>query len=178
MGRTFQRMELCHHLSVRENVGLGIEAGLAGSRPWSHIASTRAEVKRVRHAVDGALARCSLTALAESIVGDLSTGQCRLVELARVVAGNFSLLLLDEPSSGLDRAETVAFGVILKELAADAGTGILLVEHDMSLVLTICDYVYVLDFGELIFEGTPAEIVASPMVQKAYLGSTDLEVSA
>ena len=85
------------------------------------------------------------------------------------------MLLLDEPSSGLDHAESRRFGEILTHVVAERGVGILLVEHDMTLVLDICDDVYVLDFGRPIFHGTPAEIQASPLVRAAYLGAPDLE---
>jgi ABC-type branched-subunit amino acid transport system ATPase component len=122
--------------------------------------------------------RCGLTDLADELAANLSTGQGRLVELARVIAGGFRMLLLDEPSSGLDKAETERFGTILSDLAEEMGTGILLVEHDMSLVLSVCDYVYVLDFGQLIFEGTPQQVMQSPLVQAAYLGSADMETAA
>jgi len=118
---------------------------------------------------------CEITDIADVPAVSLSTGQRRLVELARCLAGPFGLLLLDEPSSGLDRTETARFGEILKRVVADRGTGILLVEHDMSLVLEICEDIYVLDFGELIFEGTPDEAVASPIVKAAYLGDTEVE---
>ena len=84
-----------------------------------------------------------------------------MVELARVVAGPFDVLLLDEPSSGLDRSETTAFGEILRRVVAERGCAILLVEHDVGLVMRVCDYIYVLDFGELIFEGEPAAVAAS-----------------
>jgi ABC-type branched-subunit amino acid transport system ATPase component len=105
----------------------------------------------------------------------LSTGQRRLVELARCLAGPFRLLLLDEPSSGLDRAETQRFGEILRRVVAERGIGILLVEHDMSLVLDVCEFLYVLDFGELIFQGTPDEITSSEIVKAAYLGDAAVE---
>ena len=81
------------------------------------------------------------------------------------------MLLLDEPSSGLDRAETIHFGEILKRVVADRGVGILLVEHDMSLVMRVCAYIYVLDFGQLIFEGESTAVSSSSVVQAAYLGS-------
>jgi ABC-type branched-subunit amino acid transport system ATPase component len=87
--------------------------------------------------------------------------------------------LLDEPSSGLDKAETVLFGNILRELIATRDLGILIVEHDMNLVMRICDYIYVLDFGQPIFEGTPSEVRASNEVRAAYLGSeADVAVGA
>ena len=103
--------------------------------------------------------------------GELSTGQRRLVELARCLAGPFDVLLLDEPSSGLDRDETAAFDDVLQQVVRERGCGILLVEHDMSLVLNVCSYIYVLDFGQLIFEGDPGAVASSPDVQPAYLGS-------
>src|SRR5690606_9339939 len=102
-------------------------------------------------------------------VVSLSTGQRRLVELARAMAARSTMLLLDEPSSGLDHGETAAFGDILLGLV-ERGLGILLVEHDMGLVMRVCDHLYVLDFGCLIFEGTPEEVAASPVVRQAYLG--------
>ena len=110
-------------------------------------------------------------------MGTLSTGQKRLVELARTLAGGFQLLLLDEPSSGLDEEETEMFGTILENVVAERGLGILIVEHDMALVMAVCDYLYVLDFGHLIFEGTPAEVQASELVRAAYLGSEAVEVA-
>jgi len=110
-------------------------------------------------------------AIADRTVGTLSTGQCRLVELARVLAGDFRLLLLDEPSSGLDAEETSAFGGVLEAVVAERRVGILLVEHDMSLVMRVCEYLYVLDFGKPIFDGTPEEVRASDVVRAAYLGT-------
>ncbi len=85
------------------------------------------------------------------------------------------MLLLDEPSSGLDRAETAAFGRVLQRVVRERGVAILLVEHDMNLVMEICEYIYVLDFGELVFEGTPSDVSSSDIVRAAYLGSDDVE---
>jgi ABC-type branched-subunit amino acid transport system ATPase component/branched-subunit amino acid ABC-type transport system permease component len=178
LGRTFQQMELFDSLTVRENVELGAEGGNAGPNPLRHLTSTL----RTRHLVRGrateAMRRCDLTELADRTVGSLSTGQRRLVELARCVAGPFRILLLDEPSSGLDRAETARFGEILQQAVAERGIGILLVEHDMALVTDICDYVYVLDFGKPIFQGTTAEVMSSPVVKAAYLGDDEVERAA
>jgi ABC-type branched-subunit amino acid transport system ATPase component len=98
-----------------------------------------------------------------------------MVELARALAGSFEVLLLDEPSSGLDRAETEVFGRVLQRVVSERGTAILLVEHDMTLVMDICDYLYVLDFGQLLFHGTPSEVAASDTVRAAYLGSEEIE---
>ncbi len=171
LGRTFQRMELFDSLTVADNVALGREAGMAGSRPLRHLLTSRAERARIGEAVDEAVELCGLEALAGRRAGAISTGQRRLVELARAIAGQFKVLLLDEPSSGLDGHETKRFGGILREVIARRGTGILLVEHDMSLVMDVCDYIYVIDFGLPIFEGTPPEVRTSEVVRAAYLGS-------
>ena len=172
LGRTFQRMQLFDSLTVAENVALGREAGLAGANPVRLMLAAPGEADQVSEAGAAALELCGLRGVAGRRAGSLSTGERRLVELARVLAGRFSLLLLDEPSSGLDRSETARFGEILGRTVAERGTGILLVEHDMALVLSVCDYIYVLEFGRVIFEGTPADIRGSKVVRKAYLGQS------
>ena len=171
LGRTFQRIELFDSLTVRQNVALGREGALAGSAPWRQLVASRAERRTLATAADEALRVCGLEGDAERPAGALSTGRRRLVELARVLAGGFRLLLLDEPSSGLDDAESERFGEILTEVVRDRGLGVLLVEHHMGLVLSVCDYLYVLDFGRLLFEGTPDEAVVSDEVRAAYLGT-------
>lgn len=173
LGRTFQHMELFDSLSARQNVALGVEGAYAGWNPMRHVLTTprqsRETVQRTAHALE----LCGLTDLAESSAGSLSTGQRRLVELARCIAGGHNLLLLDEPSSGLDRVETERFGEILMRVVEERGVGILLIEHDMALVNKVCDYVYVIDFGKPLFEGPVAEVGASPLVRAAYLGESD-----
>ena len=111
-----------------------------------------------------------LVDLADQPVGALPTGQARLVELGRALAARPSVLLLDEPASGLDEQETDAFGDLLIQLAAN-GLGILLVEHDVPLVMRVCERLSVLDFGQIIAEGTPAEVRANEAVLSAYLGT-------
>jgi ABC-type branched-subunit amino acid transport system ATPase component len=175
MGRTFQRMELFDSLTVQANVALGREAGLAGSRPLRHLRPARGDAARVAAATSEALEHCGIAHLAKKRPANLSTGQRRLVELARVIAGNFRLLLLDEPSSGLDRRETARFGEVLESLVEPADKGILLVEHDMSLVMKICSYIHVLDFGQPIFEGTAEQVRQSELVRAAYLGTEEVE---
>jgi ABC-type branched-subunit amino acid transport system ATPase component len=101
----------------------------------------------------------------------LSTGEKRLVELARVLSGSFDMLLLDEPSSGLHGVEVDRFGDTLVRVVEERGIGIVLVEHDMGLVRRICDQVFVMDFGRLIFSGTTEEMLASEAVRSAYLGA-------
>jgi ABC-type branched-subunit amino acid transport system ATPase component len=154
---------------------MGAEGVLAGANPLKQIVGAPGQRATVQASARGALELCDIESLADVPAMALSTGQRRLVELARCLAGPFELLLLDEPSSGLDHAETERFGEILNRVVAERGIGILLVEHDMSLVLDICQHIYVLDFGELIFQGSPPEVMNSPIVQAAYLGDAEVE---
>jgi ABC-type branched-subunit amino acid transport system ATPase component/branched-subunit amino acid ABC-type transport system permease component len=170
LGRTFQLMELCDSLTVWENIVMAREAVMAGANSWRQVVSRRGEGEAVKEAVSLAIARCGLTPLAGVQVGSLSSSQRRLVEIARCLAGSFRVLLLDEPSSGLDRVATERLGQILRSIADEDGLGILLVEHDMSLVMSICDYIYVMEFGTPIFEGEPAAVQSSDRVRAAYLG--------
>jgi ABC-type branched-subunit amino acid transport system ATPase component len=178
LGRTFQRMELFETLSVRENVAMGREAAMAGRNPLRHLAAPRAQRRSTQRHAETAMELCNIAHLADRRPADLSTGQRRLVELARVAAGEFRVLLLDEPSSGLDGAETERFGDILRSLVTERGLGILIVEHDMALVMSTCEYIYVLDFGKPIFEGTPLQVQTSELVRSAYLGSEAPELDA
>ena len=162
LGRSFQVMQLCESLTVFDNVALGRESSQAGARPISQLVASRDD-QRVRTAAAAeALELCGITDLADRQAGELSTGQRRLVELARCLAGPFDLLLLDEPSSGLDRDETAQFGDVLQRVVDERGCGILLVEHDMSLVMRVCSYMYVLDFGVLIFDGDATAVARQP----------------
>jgi ABC-type branched-subunit amino acid transport system ATPase component len=171
LGRTFQRMQLFRSMTVRENIAVAYEARLAGASAWRQIVASRAARRETDSVVTAAIDSCSLGDVADAVAGTLSTGRQRLVDLARACVAGADVLLLDEPSSGLDRAETVQFGAILRRLMAARPVAILLVEHDMSLVMSVCDYLYVLDFGRHIFEGTPAETQASTVVRAAYLGA-------
>jgi ABC-type branched-subunit amino acid transport system ATPase component len=176
LGRTFQQMELFDSLSVRANVAVGAEARLASANPLRHVVRFRGERARIRLAADVAMSICGVAHLADVTVGNLSTGQRRLVELARCVSGDFDIYLLDEPSSGLDRVETAEFARILRQLVETRGIGILIVEHDIALVASICDTLHVLDFGQPIFSGIPRDALSSPVVQSAYLGTAAIEV--
>lgn len=156
IGRTFQRLELFGSLTARENVLVAVEG--RGLRR-----------RRARSAADDLLERMGLTAVADTPADVLSTGTARLLEMARALACRPDVLLLDEPSSGLNSAESARLGENLTELAAE-GMTILLVEHDMELIMAVCRHIFVLDFGQMIAAGTPAEIQASPEVRRAYLG--------
>jgi ABC-type branched-subunit amino acid transport system ATPase component len=173
LGRTFQRMELFASLSVRENVALAVESLHIGDDPLTQLGlrqGGRRVKTEVRETVNALVAATGLEAVADRLAGELSTGQGRLLELARALARRPRILLLDEPSSGLDVKESRAFGELLVSLVAQRGLGILMIEHDMSLVLEICDPIYVLDFGKPLMVGSPAEVRASETVRDAYLG--------
>jgi ABC-type branched-subunit amino acid transport system ATPase component len=149
---------------------MGREAVLAGANPLAQIVGSRQSGRLVSAVAEEALALTGMAHLAETQGARLSIGQRRLVELARTLAGLFDVLLLDEPSSGLDGRESEHLGRVLKTVVAERGYAVLLVEHDMTLVRNVCDYLYVLDFGSLIFEGTPEEVQTSEVVRAAYLG--------
>lgn len=170
IGRTFQRMELFDSMTVAENVAIGPEAFLFGSRRWGRVLGSLRERREIQSRAKMAIERCGIQDIAEKPVEALSTGQRRLVELARALATPFRFLLLDEPSSGLDVNETIRFGQILQGFVAETGLGVLLVEHDMTLVASICSYIHVLDFGRVIFAGTTRETLSSEVVKTAYLG--------
>jgi ABC-type branched-subunit amino acid transport system ATPase component len=170
LGRTFQRMELFDSMNVIENVSMGPEGVLSSRRPWGQFWAPTSERREITDRAREAMHRCGLEAQANRRVRDLSTGQRRLVELARAIASPFNFLLLDEPSSGLDVHETEEFGQVLVGHVRDTGVGVLLVEHDMALVADVCTEVYVLDFGRLIWSGPTAEAMTAETVRAAYLG--------
>jgi branched-chain amino acid transport system ATP-binding protein len=120
------------------------------------------------------LERVGVGGYADERADSIPTGTARLLELARALACDPRLLLLDEPSSGLDESETDDFGCLLRDLAGE-GRAVLMVEHDMDLVMSVCDEIHVLDFGRVVASGPPAEIRANQRVQEAYLGYSEEE---
>ncbi len=146
LARTFQRLELFTSLTVRENIRV---AGEIRNR-WS--IRRRAGID-VTGETERIISLLGLEAVAEREVAEIPTGQARIVELGRALMTRPRLLLLDEPASGQDDNETEQFGALLRRLNSD-GMTILLVEHDMSLVMSVCDHVHVLDFGSIIASGT------------------------
>ena len=170
IARTFQRLEVFGSLTARDNVLVAAEV----HRSWSHQRYEPASV------ADAVLERVGISHVAGEQVDSLPTGIARLVELGRALATQPKMLLLDEPSSGLDEDESAEFGRLLSSLASD-GLGILLVEHDIELVMSVCSLIHVLDFGAILAVGTPREIQADEKVRAAYLGiegDVDLTVPA
>jgi ABC-type branched-subunit amino acid transport system ATPase component len=173
VGRTFQRMELFASLTVRENIALAVETRHVRDDPLTQlglVGGGRQVRRQVSRIADQLLEETGLGPVASRLAGEISTGQGRLVELARALARDPRMLLLDEPSSGLDATESAAFGRLLVRVTSERDLGVLMVEHDMSLVLSICERIHVLDFGRMLFVGTPEDVRASQEVRAAYLG--------
>ncbi len=166
LARTFQRLELFGSLSAAHNVQVGLEST---DRPWTLSSRTR---RSAGTTVPERLAKVGIGVERDRQASEMPTGTARLVELARALAIGPKVLLLDEPGSGLDETESEALGDLLVDLSGD-GVAVLLVEHDMELVMRVCDYIYVLDFGQIIASGTPDEIRTNAKVQAAYLGAQE-----
>jgi ABC-type branched-subunit amino acid transport system ATPase component len=162
ISRTFQRLETFGTLSVRDNVLVAAEM----RRGWSR------EKFKPGDLADELVERLGLRSVAKERVDRLPTGTQRLVEMARALATKPRVVLLDEPSAGLNESETTELSELLIELAA-TGLAILLVEHDMGLVMSACHHIHVLDFGQIIAFGTPNEVQENPLVRAAYLGEGD-----
>ena len=160
IARTFQRLEVFGSLSARDNILVAAEI----HKGWDRSAPPPQEV------TEEILDKVGVRAVANERVDSMPTGLARLVELGRALATKPRLLLLDEPSSGLNEEETEVFGELLLELA-EGGLAILLVEHDVELVMRVCKRIHVLDFGRILAAGTPPEIQRNPEVQAAYLGA-------
>ncbi len=169
IARTFQKLEAFNTLSARDNILVAMEA--RRRRDIKDLLNTEIlNPGRKEEKVRELLSQVGLEDVADITVGTLPTGTARLVELARALASEPSILLLDEPSSGLNESETEEMAQLLRKLSGQ-GLTVLLVEHDMSFVMGVSEFIYVLDFGSIIAQDVPEKIQNNPEVRMAYLGA-------
>jgi branched-chain amino acid transport system ATP-binding protein len=172
--RSFQHVALCPELSVVENVMIGLNRqSVAGwLDAFTPLDRGRRERRRNRELALQALARLGIDSVADHSPGGLPPGVLRLAEIARAIAGSPCALLLDEPAAGLNASETHELAIALKRLRS-ASLVLVVVEHDMDLIMEVCDTIHVLSAGRLLASGSPSDIRANPEVVRIYLGDDD-----
>ena len=170
LARTFQHVKMIADMTVLENVAMGAYMRGRSGVLRSMLRANRAEEQRLMKEAQRQLERIGMGDYLHEQVGNLAMGQQRLMEIARALCCDPALLLLDEPAAGLRHLEKQALAAVLRQLQGE-GMSILLVEHDMDLVMDVCDQLVVMEFGTLLTRGTPAEVQANPAVRAAYLGT-------
>jgi branched-chain amino acid transport system permease protein len=170
VSRTFQHVKLVPEMTVIENVAMGCMLRTHAGPVSSILRLDRAEERSAMREAERQLSRIGLGSVTFDLAGNLSLGSQRLVEIARALAADPVLLLLDEPAAGLRHGEKVKLADVLDQLKAE-GLSLLLVEHDMEFVMGLADRIVVMEFGKKLTEGSPAEVRASPLVRAAYLGT-------
>jgi ABC-type branched-subunit amino acid transport system ATPase component len=179
LARSFQDASLFAGLTVRETIQvalaqrhkIGILSAMVAA-PW-----VRTSERRTRRAADDVIARFGLTQWADARTSELSTGTRRICDLAAQVAAEPKLILLDEPTAGVAQREAEAFGPLLRQIRDELDCSVLIVEHDMPLLMGLCDRVYALEAGRVIAEGTPEEIRNDARVVASYLGTEEAAIN-
>ena len=170
IGRTYQKVEIFTDMSVREHLLVAERARRGEGRLWRDLLNMSAPLRSELDNIEAVMELVGITALADTSVNALGLGHCRLVELARALAGQPKVLLADEPSSGLDIHETAEVAKVLRTVQRERGTALLLVEHDLSMVGEVVDRTVVMDLGSMLATGTFNEVMDNPAVRHAYLG--------
>ncbi|MBD0416880.1 ABC transporter ATP-binding protein [Oryzicola mucosus] len=180
IARTFQNMELFRSMTVQDNLLVGqhceIRSGFWGAA--LSLAGSRRNESEVRRRAVAVMERFGLMSFAHAPVSSLPYGLQKMVEFGRALVSKPRLILLDEPAAGLNPSETKELTDLIRRLRDEDGITVMLVEHDMGLVRSICDEIYVMDFGRRIAHGTPDEISRNPLVIEAYLGKQEPEHAA
>lgn len=173
--RTFQNVELVKNMTIMDNLMIGMHTRTKGSilaeglnLPW-----VRKEEARIREKIKGVLHILGLEGIENQFAGAQPYGVQKLVELGRTLVSDPKLIILDEPAAGMNHSETEDLGRLIKKIRDEFGITILLVEHDMGLVMDICEKICVINFGKKIAEGTPYDIQNNEDVQAAYLGKEE-----
>ena len=170
IGRTYQKVEVFTDMSVREHLLVAERARRGEGRLWKDLLNMSAPLRAELDNAEAIMDLVGIGALADTSVNALGLGHCRLVELARALAGQPKILLADEPSSGLDIHETAEVAKVLRTVQRESGTALLLVEHDLSMVGEVVDRTVVMDLGSMLATGTFNEVMDNPAVRHAYLG--------